>query len=104
MLKFFWNGIKENGGKLQLCSYYMGALLHHPAGTITIYGKRYRPFSTGVQEAFIVTDDSDIMSDYVVNEHIRVMTNHPLYAQVLAAHQAQEVHQAKRDAKRTVAA
>ena len=105
MLKFYWNGIREsNGGAygpLQLCSYHRGALFHHPDGTITIYGKRYRPFSSGVCMAFEVKDDTEIQSDYIVNEHIRVRPSHPLYADVLKACQALEVHNAKRWAKRT---
>jgi len=119
MLKFYWNGIKDTEGtlslcsfdrdkttqgKLQLCTYHRGALLHHPEGTITIYGKRYRPFSSGVCKAFEVKDDTEIQSDYIVNEHIRVMPNHPLYAEVLKACQDLEAHNAKRLAKRTIAA
>jgi hypothetical protein len=107
-LKFYWNGIREsNGGAygpLQLCTYHRGALKHHPDGTITIYGKRYRPFSSGVQAAFQVQDDTEIQSDYIVNEHIRVLPTHPLYQEVLAACIAKEAHDAKRWAKRTIAA
>lgn len=105
MLKFYWNGIREsNGGAygpLQLCTYHRGALLHHPDGTITIYGKRYRPFSSGVCHAFEVKDDTEIQSDYIVNEHIRVMPDHPLYVDVFKACQAKESHDAKRWAKRS---
>jgi hypothetical protein len=104
MLKFYWNGIREsNGGAfgpLQLCSYHRGALKHHPDGTITIYGKRYRPFSSGVCKAFEVKDDTEIQSDYIVNEHIRVLPTHPLYAQVFAAMQQATMHYAKQWAKR----
>jgi hypothetical protein len=100
MLKFYWNGIKEDGGTLQLCTYHMGALTHHPEGTITIYGKRYRPFSDGVNRAFTIQDDSEILSDYIVNEHIRVTPDHPLYAQVYAAYQKKAAHDEKRYAKR----
>lgn len=88
-------------GTLQLCSYHMGALHHHPDGTLTIYGKRYRPFSEGVCKAFEVKDESEIQSDYFVNEHIRVRPTHPLYAEVLKACQALESHNAKRWAKRS---
>jgi hypothetical protein len=96
MLKFYWNGIKEDRGKLQLCSYHMGALYHHPDGTITIYGRRYRPFSEGVRKAFEVNDDTEIQSDYIMNEHIRVTPSHPLYSAVYAACEAKRIHDEKR--------
>ena len=115
MLKFYWNGIKDTEGtlplcswdredtttgKLQLCSYSDGELCNYPGGTITIYGKRYRPFSTGVQQTFTVKDDTETQSDYIVNEHIRVTPEHPLYVEVARALQAMKVHNAKRYAKR----
>lgn len=103
-LKFYWNGIRVKSehslGPLQLCSYSKGALKHHPEGTITIYGKCYRPFSSTVQSTFLVQDETDILTDYIVNEHIRVLPTHPLYAEVLNACEAQEAHYAKRQAKR----
>jgi hypothetical protein len=84
-LKFFWNGIKANGGKLQKCFYSNSALLHHPAGTITIYARDYSRFSSEVRSQFIVENDSDIMTDYFEEDRIRVLPDHPLYAQVKAA-------------------
>ena len=108
MLRFYWNGIREsNGGAygpLYCCTYHRGALLHHPEGTITIYGKRYRPFPSGVAKAFTVQDDTEIQTDYIVNAHIRVQPDHPLYPDVLKACQAKEAHDAKRWPKRTQAA
>lgn len=95
-LRFFWNGIKVGTGKLQRCFYSLGALLHHPPGTITIYGKRYRPFSEEVHRAFVVEDNTEYVSDYFDNEHMRVTPDHPLYGQVKAAWQAREAHYAKR--------
>ena len=81
-LKFYYNGIKENGGRLQLCSYTDGKLLHHPEGTITIYGKRYRDFSDGVRAAFTVENNTELETDYFENDRIRVTPDHPLYPQV----------------------
>lgn len=103
MLKFYWNGIKEDTGTLQLCTYHRGALHHHPEGTITIYGKRYRSFSQAVCQAFTVQDDTEIQSDYIVNEHIRVLPTHPLYREVLAACIKKETHDANRWAKKVAA-
>lgn len=85
MIKFFYNGIKGSDGKLQKCSYSDGPLLHHPVGTITIYGKRYRPFSSEVAEALVIENNSDIQTDYFENDRIRIVPNHPLYAAVKAA-------------------
>ena len=100
MLKFYWNGIKENGGKLQGCHYSFGHVLNHAPETITIYGKHYRGFSAAVHAAFTVNDDSDIQTDYICNVHIRVEPTHPLYAAVLEAYKAQEAHHAVQARKR----
>jgi hypothetical protein len=85
MLKFYYNGIKDDGGKLQLCSFSNGKLLHHPEGTITIYKRDYVDFSAGVRDAFKVENDSDYQTDYVMKDLIRVLPSHALYPQVKAA-------------------
>ncbi len=74
-----------DGGKLQPCYYSGSQLLNHTADTITIYGRRYKDFSPGVHAAFTVKDDSEIHTDYIVNEHIRVEPTHPLYGAVRVA-------------------
>lgn len=84
-LKFYYNGIKDNGGSLQKCHYSKG--YSDSPDDITIYGKHYKAFSAGVHAAFTVESDSDYQSDYCQNDSIRVTTTHPLYAQVLAAWQ-----------------
>jgi hypothetical protein len=99
MLKFYYNGIKDDGGKLQKCSYTSGKLLHNPEGTITIYGKHYEDFSAGVTSAFKVENGTDFQTDYFENDRIRVLPDHPLYAQVKAAVEAQEAHQKARRAR-----
>lgn len=101
-LKFFWNGIKDNGGKgkLQRCFYSSGALANAPAGTITIYGRDYKRFSDGIRAAFTVTNDSDSMTDYFEDDRIRVQPDHPLYKAVQAAMEKESDHNAKRYAKR----
>lgn len=100
MLKFFWNGIKENGGNIQRCWFSDGKLINHPEGTLTIYAKDYRDFSKGVYESFKVENGTDIMTDYFETSHIRVVPSHPLYGQVKAAHEAQQAHRAKLALKR----
>lgn len=98
MLKFFWNGIKssEDGSKLQKAHYSDSALIKHPAGTITIYARDYVAFSAEVKREFAVQNDSDIMTDYIQKDHIRVTPDHPLYAQVSAALAKCREHYAKK--------
>ena len=91
-LRFFWNGIKENSGKLQRCHYSGSQLISFPAGTITIYARDYKPFSVEVRAAFVAEDASDFATDYVVKEHIRVKPDHPLYGVVHAAMLAEKMH------------
>jgi len=98
-LRFFWNGIKGADGKLQGVHYSDGKLVHFPAGTITIYGKGYRKFSAEVRAAFIVENESDMMTDYFEDDRIRVDSTHPLYGQVLVALRAQTAHRERRAAK-----
>ncbi len=100
MLKFFYNGIKGETGKLQRCFYSNGALLRHPEGTITIYSREYSHFSADIQAAFDVENDSDCMTDYFEKDRIRVMPSHPLYPQVLAALKLMEARSEKKNAKR----
>jgi len=100
MLKFYFNGIKENGGKLQRCFYSDGQLVNHPAGTITIYGRDYSHFSPEVCKSLSVMNDSDYQSDYVVQDIIRVTPDHPMYAEVKAALVLAKSHNAKVSSKR----
>ena len=99
MLKFYWNGIKEDGGKLQRAWYSFGNLLNHPADTITIYGRDYKSFSAGVQAAFVVENDSDMQTDYFEQDRIRVHSDHPLYAEVFAAYEKAQAHSKARHVK-----
>lgn len=99
-IKFVWNGIKVNGGKLQGAHYSTGTLINYPANTITIYAKNYRRFSAEVHEFFEVQNDTDCMTDYFECDRIRVTPEHPLYVAILAATKASEVHSAKMQAKR----
>ena len=70
MLKFFYNGIKADDGKLQRCWYSDAELCNHPVGTITIYARG--SFSKEVCGEFIVENESDMMTDYFENDRIRV--------------------------------
>ncbi len=98
-LRFLWNGIKGSDGKLQRAHYSNGALLHHPAGTLTIYAKDYAPLSAEVRAAFTVENDSELISDYIVQDVIRVEPTHPLYVPVLAAYEKMKQHNEAKYAK-----
>lgn len=100
MLKFYWNGIKDNGGKLQTCHYSDGQLINYPSGTLTIYKREYSGFSVGIREAFKVENDTDIMTDYIVQDVIRVKPDHPLYAEVFAAMMSAKEHYNRLASKR----
>ena len=98
-LKFFYNGIKSNGGKLQKAHYTVGNLgERYPENTITIYARDYSRFCADVRANFTVHNDTDSMTDYFDSDRIRVTPDHPLYAQVMVAVQAQEAHSKKRQA------
>lgn len=92
---FFWNGIKDaKGAKLQRAHYSMGQLTNFPKGTITIYGRDYTGFSRKVNDCFAVKNDTDSMVDYFDKDTIRVIPQHPLYAFVKAAYDAQQARRA----------
>ena len=101
-LRFFWNGIKGTDGKLQKCSYSTGTYTEAssiPAGTITIYGKYYKRFSSDVKAVFEVKNDTDSQSDYVVDDTIRVTPSHPMFSLVKAAFDKSKTHYDQRSTK-----
>jgi hypothetical protein len=102
VIKFYYNGIKteNNAGKLQKAWYSNSATRDLPAGTITIYASNYRRFCGTVATEFTVKNDTDTQTDYFDNDKIRVQPDHPRYAEVLAAFEAQEAKRAARAAKR----
>jgi hypothetical protein len=63
-LKFYWNGINVNGGKLQRAYFSAGPYINLPADTITITAKDHSGFSAEVAEVFTVHNDSDGQVDY----------------------------------------
>ena len=99
-LKFFWNGIKANGGKLQKAHFTKGnftpeamAKYGFDNDTITIYNRSYIRFTQEIREVFTVVNESDMMTDYFETDRIRVTKGHPLYGQVLKSFEAQEARQ-----------
>lgn len=94
MLKFFYNGIKASGGKLQKAHFSFGNYTTqsgiNPA-SVTIYARDYDGFSAEVAAAFPVENNTDTQTDYFEKDRIRVSPEHPLYAAVVAAYDAQQV-------------
>lgn len=99
-LRFLWNGIKT-GGKLTRCYYSFGNLGEPwPAEAISVYARDYERFPEAVRACFHVENNSEIESDYFDDDKLRVCPNHPLYALVKTAWEAQRIHDDKRAAKR----
>jgi hypothetical protein len=94
--KFFYNGIKANGGKLQFAYYDDCPLRSYPAGTITIRARGYRGFSPEIAGAFKIENNTDMQTDYFEKDCIRVLPTHDLYPAVHAALLARRAHYAKR--------
>lgn len=99
-LRFFWNGIKANGGELQRAYYSLGNLYDYPADTLSVNARDYGSFSPEVSACFHISNATDIYMDFHDHDHVRVCSNHPLYALVMEAYRAQEMHEEKRRAKR----
>ena len=99
-LRFLWNGIKSEG-KLNRAYYSIGNLVEPwPAETITVWARDYNRFPGAVTRYFDVENNTDSQSDYFEEDRLRVCPNHPLYAVVKAALDAQKIHEDKRAAKR----
>ena len=88
-IKFYWNGLKVNGGDLIKCYYRV-----NDDASVTIYADGYGPDLP--REYFTVKNDSDIYTDYFDKDSAEVAPAHPLYKYVrYAAYKA-----AKRQEKR----
>ena len=92
MIKFYYNGIKVDGGKLQKASYSIGGYTNFPEGTITIYAKEYTRFrNQPISKMFEIENNSDCQTDYFEDDRIRVLPTHYLYDEVLKAAKLQYV-------------
>ena len=78
-IRFYYNGIRVNGGELIKCSYHIGAPGYDPE-TVTIYADGYGPDLP--RDYFTVKNDSDIMTDYFDYDRAEVKPDHPLYKYV----------------------
>ena len=93
MLKFVWNGIKEDG-KLHRAHYSKGYLKNQPEDTITIYARDYDDFPQDPD--LIVENNSDSMTDYFEKDRIRVTPSNKYYDEIHQAYLKQEAHNTKR--------
>jgi len=82
-IKFYYNGLKVDGGKLQKASYSFQSEWTTGNRTVptqlTLYGKNYKSFSKDVCDALTVQNDSDLMTDYFEQDRIRIQPGHPLF-------------------------
>ena len=105
MINFYYNCVRVDGGKREMCHYSVGPYTPESglsADTISITARDYLRFSQAIQEVFVVTNKTDIMTDLFDRDRIRVAPAHPLYAQVKAAYDAQTAHRLAHEAKRKV--
>lgn len=72
-VKFYWNGIKVNGGKLIRCYYW---LQDNDEKSVTISAKDY---GTLPGEYFTVENDTDLYTDYHDTDRTTLTPEHPLY-------------------------
>ena len=99
-IKFFYNGLKVDNGKLQKAHYSFQQSCDSVKAEITIYGKHYVDFSKEVSEIFEVQNDTDMMTDYFEQDRIRVSPMNIMFKQVAEAYVKQEQKRIARATKR----
>ena len=77
-IRFFYNGIKVNGGKLIRCFYFTDS----ENGSVTISARDYADLP---RDMFKVKNDTDLYTDYFDSDSATVTPEHPLYKYVRAA-------------------
>lgn len=70
-LKFFYNGIKANGGELQ--SAYFSFSQENGNSFIRCYANNYGRFSSEIQGTFCVKNDTDTMTDYFEKDRFTIL-------------------------------
>lgn len=93
-IRFYWNGIKINGGKLIPCYFSMDNY-HDGHEGVTIYAREYSGHLP--TEYFTVINHSDSMTDYFEDDRTEVTPEHPLYKFVRYAAMKQAAHDAGKD-------
>lgn len=77
-IKFFYNGIKVNGGKLIRCFYFTDS----KSESVTISARDYADLP---RDMFKVKNDTDLYTDYFDSDSATVTPEHPLYKYARAA-------------------
>lgn len=77
-IRFFWNGIKVNGGKLIRCFYFTDS----KSDSVTISARDYADLP---RDMFKVKNETDLYTDYFDSDSATLTPAHPLYKYARAA-------------------
>ena len=77
-IRFFWNGIKVNGGKLIRCFYFTDSR----SDSVTISARDYDHLP---RDLFTVKNETDLYTDYFDSDRATLTPAHPLYKYARAA-------------------
>lgn len=77
-IRFFWNGIKVNGGKLIRCYYFTDSR----SDSVTIGARDYDHLP---RDLFTVKNETDLYTDYFDSDSATLTPAHPLYKYARAA-------------------
>ena len=77
-IRFFWNGIKVNGGKLIRCFYFTDS----KSDSVTISARDYDHLP---RDLFTVKNETDLYTDYFDSDSATLTPAHPLYKYARAA-------------------
>lgn len=77
-IRFFWNGIKVNGGKLIRCFYFTDSR----SDSVTISARDYDHLP---HDLFTVKNETDLYTDYFDSDSATLTPAHPLYKYARAA-------------------
>lgn len=77
-IRFFWNGIKVNGGKLIRCFYFTDSR----SDSVTISARDYDHLP---RDLFTVKNETDLYTDYFDSDSATLTPEHPLYKYARAA-------------------
>lgn len=77
-IRFFWNGIKVNGGKLIRCYYFTDS----KSDSVTISARDYDHLP---RDLFTVKNETDLYTDYFDSDSATLTPAHPLYKYARAA-------------------
>jgi hypothetical protein len=100
-VRFFFNGIKVNGGQLQKAHLSLIERWTKTNGEeinthVVLYARNYRHFSPEVGQLFTVENNTELQSDYFEEDRIRIPLGHPLFSAALEA----VIQGVKRDIRR----